>query len=106
MPSIVCKNVRARPREPLFTLPDKSSITYKNFQIKLRQLISSLNRDPKCFSSNSFRRGGCTFAFNIPSDLTLLLGDWKSDAYRKYLSLSMEDKLIVDCRAGQRTLSE
>lgn len=31
----------------------------------------------------------------MPEDLIQLHGDWKSDAYKKYLALSMENKLIV-----------
>ena len=31
----------------------------------------------------------------MPADLIQLHGDWKSDAYKKYLSLSFEDKFIV-----------
>lgn len=49
------------------------------------------------FSSHSFRRGGATHTFRseVPEDLIQLHGDWKSDAYKKYLALSMENKLIV-----------
>ena len=75
----MCRNVNAKKDDPLFTLPNKSYITYTKFQSKLRQLISSLNLDPKCFSLHSFRRGGCSFAFkaNCHSELVQLHGDWK-----------------------------
>ena len=42
-------------------------------------------------------RGGSTFAikFRVPTDLIKLHGDWKSDCYQNYLSLLLEDKLLV-----------
>lgn len=103
----MCKNVKANKEDPLFSLPNKSYITYTKFQNKLQQLISSLHMNPKCFSSHSFRRGGCSFAFkaNCPGELVQLHGDWKSQAYRRYLSFSIEDKLLVACRMRQRILS-
>ena len=59
------------------------------------------------FSSHSFRRGGATHAFRskVPADLIQLHGDWKSDAYKKYLSLSMEDKLIVAHKMREHILT-
>jgi hypothetical protein len=41
----------------------------------------------KLFSSHSFRRGGATLAAQtgISSSLIQLMGDWKSDAYNKYI---------------------
>ena len=103
----MCKKVRAKNSDPLFTLPDKSCITYKMFQSKLRLLISKFKLDPLMFSTHSFRMGGATYAFksNIPSELIQLHGDWKSDAYKKYLSFSIEDKLLVACRMRQHILS-
>ena len=105
----MCKKVRAKNSDPLFTLPDKSCITYKMFQSKLlvRLLISKLKLDPLMFSTHSFRRGGATYAFksNIPSELIQLHGDWSSNAYKKYLSFSIEDKLLVACRMRQHILS-
>ena len=49
------------------------------------------------FSSHSFRRGFATFAFNenISSDQIQLLGDWKSDAYKSYISSSVDDKFEI-----------
>jgi hypothetical protein len=49
------------------------------------------------FSTHSFRRGFATYAFrlNLPADLIQLMGDWKSDAYKKYIEYSFQDKLRV-----------
>jgi hypothetical protein len=39
------------------------------------------------FSSHNFKRGGATLLANadIPSNMIQLMGDWKSDAYKKYI---------------------
>lgn len=104
----MCKKVKAKKGDPLFTLPNNSYINYKKFQNKLRHLILAINLDPYCFSTHSFRRGGCSFAFksNCPSELIQLHGDWKSEAYKRYLSFSIEDKLLVACKMRQHILSK
>lgn len=104
----MCKNVKAKADDPLFTLPDKTCITYKKFQTKLKELIAGLDLDPQSYSTHSFRRGGATHAFksNVPADLIQLHGDWRSDAYKKYLSFSIEDKLLVAYKMRQRILSK
>ena len=47
------------------------------------------------FTGHSFRRGGATWAFQagIPGELIQICGDWVSDAYKRYLEFSMDDKL-------------
>lgn len=49
------------------------------------------------FSTHSLRRGGCSYAFTskVPTELIKAHGDWKSDCYQRYLSFSLEDKLLV-----------
>jgi integrase len=49
------------------------------------------------FSSHSFRRGGATLLANagIPSNMIQLMGDWKSDAYKKYIVNDLSDRLKV-----------
>ena len=46
-------------------------------------------------TGHSFRRGGATWAFQagIPGELIQICGDWASDAYKRYLEFSMDDKL-------------
>jgi hypothetical protein len=42
------------------------------------------------YSTHSFRRGGgATWAFSaeVPTELIQLYGDWKSNAYKKYLKV-------------------
>ena len=41
------------------------------------------------------RRGGASLAFNadIEADTVQILGDWRSEAYEKYLTFCFEDKI-------------
>ena len=94
---IMCEKVRVIDTKPLFSLSRNNYITYSKFQIKMRQLIEKIGLDPEVFSTHSFRRGGATFAFKsgVSSELIQLHGDWKSDAYKNYLTFDLEDKLQV-----------
>ena len=64
------------------------------FQNRLR---SDLGYDSLKYSTHSFRRGFATFAFrsNVAADEIQVLGDWQSDVYKKYISLSVDDKLNI-----------
>ena len=35
------------------------------------------------------------FTAEVPTELMQLYGDWRSDAYKKYLKFSLEDKISV-----------
>ena len=56
-----------------------------------------LNLDTKVYFSHSFRRGGATFAFQVGAHPLFIkcLGDWSSDAYLIYLTLSNKDKVTA-----------
>ena len=71
-------------------------VSYNMFNSFLKACITNIGLDPNSFSTHSFRRGGATWAFKcgVSSDLIQLQGDWKSSAYKLYLSYSL-DKLVV-----------
>ena len=102
----MCEKVKAKSEDPLFSLPSGKCITYSKFQSKLRELISKLQINPDMYSSHSFRRGGSTWAFEsgVPSDLIQFQGDWRSDAYKKYLTFSLHDKVQVAMKMKQHIL--
>ena len=81
-----CKFVTSVKLNSLFMLP-KKCIFYWDFQTKLKFLIHKIGLNPDEFSSHSFRRGGYSFYIksDVPSELTQLHGDWRSDAYRNIL---------------------
>ena len=70
--------------------------TYKFVRI-LRSLLSKSGYVASNFSGHSFRRGGATFAFKagVAGELIQMQGDWKSDAYLRYLDFSLNSKLQV-----------
>lgn len=72
-------------------------ITYRQFQSVLKQMVSNIGKNPDEYSTHSFRRGGASWAFSaeVPSELIQLYGDWKSDAYKKYLKFNLDDKIFV-----------
>ena len=102
----MCSHVKAKSDDPLFSLPNRKYVTYSKFQSKLKELILKLSLDPDLFSTHSFRRSGASFAFQsgCSSELVQLQGDWKSDAYRRYLSFSLDDKLDVAMKMKQHIL--
>ena len=38
------------------------------------------------------------FSAEVPTELIQLYGDWKSDAYKKYLKFNLEDKILLPTR--------
>ena len=65
-------------------------------------MIKLIGENPDEFSTHSIRsvgwgRGGASWAFaaEVPTELIQLYGDWRSDAYKKYLKFSLEDKISV-----------
>ena len=103
----MCHAIKADPTDPLFTLSNGKPIFYEQYQLRLRQLISKIGLDSNLYSTHSFRRGGCTFAFQskVPVDLIKAHGDWKSDCYQQYISFSLEDKLLVAGKMRENILS-
>ena len=76
--------------------------------MKIKELIEKIVLNPDNYSSYSFRRGGTNFAFKagVPADMIQLHGDWRSDAYKKYLSLTFKDKIRVAEKMSELILSE
>jgi integrase len=66
------------------------SLTQSKFSRKLTQVLSKVGYDSSLFSGHSFRRGGATWALQcgFPSDVIKILGDWRSDAYLRYIDIS------------------
>ena len=89
--------VKASAGDPLFLLKNGKPVSYYLFQKRLRDALEVLKIDSSLYPTHSFRRGFATFAFrnNISADEVQILGDWRSDAYKKYISLSIEDKLKI-----------
>ena len=63
----------------------------------LRQCLQKVGIPPHRFSSHSFRHGGTQFLFSqgVSPQVIQTLGHWKSDAYLRYLSISLPTKFSV-----------
>ncbi|VDI08022.1 Hypothetical predicted protein [Mytilus galloprovincialis] len=76
----MCRMIPAPEESPAFVIKRNASlksVTYKQFQSKLKRIISFTGRDPRLYSTHSFRRGVASFAFQarVPSELIQLHGD-------------------------------
>ena len=67
-----------------------SCLNYDSFVAKLETVLSLAGFHPQDYCGHSFHRGGCSFAFQL-GILPLLIklrGDWKSNAYERYVFIS------------------
>lgn len=64
-------------------------LTHSMFTKLLRMYLKAINVDVNQYSGHSFRRGGCSYAFKLGISPTLIKmrGDWKSNAYERYVSI-------------------
>lgn len=86
--------VRAPDSAPLFSFGPSSWITYSDLRLFIRSLAQKCKLDPSEFGCHSCRSGGATFASAVGgSDFHLKLqGLWKSDAYLRYIHLSVDQR--------------
>ena len=72
-------------------------VSYSLLQAMIKRGVSRLGLDPNMFSSHSLRRAGASWAFQsgVPGELIQTHGDWTSQAYLRYLELSMTEKMQV-----------
>ena len=66
-----------------------SHLTHTSFVQLLKKILTQAGYDAALYSGHSFRRGGCTFSFKLGVSPTLikLRGDWKSNAFERYISI-------------------
>ena len=93
----MCKLIPSSDESPLFVLSNNKIVSYNMFQRKLRFLLQKAGLDSAKYSTHSFRRGSTTLLFRaeVPADQIQLMGDWRSDAYKKYLSYDLSDKIKI-----------
>ena len=90
---------KGRASSPAFVYRDSKGVVCwltKSIFIKtFRDLAARAgDSDPAAYSGHSFRRGGASWAFQagLPGELIQVMGDWSSDAYRRYLEFNMRNK--------------
>ena len=92
--------VPAEPYLPLFGLYVNNQyrpILAHHYTSFIKRAVSILGLHPRNYSSHSFRRRGASFAFNNPAPTEFIKshGDWISDAYLVYLSMSNDEKFTI-----------
>ena len=98
--AIFLQLVPALPSASFFCLAGKSGIypiTHRYFSDILKSLISAAGHDAAKYFPHSFRRGGATFAYQagVPERVIQRHGDWRSDAYQRYLALPLSTRSLV-----------
>ncbi|CAC5359468.1 unnamed protein product [Mytilus coruscus] len=96
----MCKLIPAYGDSPAFLFPSKHKlvpVTYIDFQQYINEFIIEIGRNPRLFSTHSFRSWGATVAFKskVTAELIQVHGDWASDAYKLYLQFSLSEKVSV-----------
>ena len=98
----MCELVPAPDFVPLFVLLSRSGrlrpVLKSQFVSVLRNRLQSAGvPQPHLLRGHSFRRGGTSWSFSssILGELLQAFGDWRSDAYKCYLDVSMPLKLRV-----------
>jgi hypothetical protein len=96
----MCTLVQASPNAPAFVYPvgvHTNTLTHVTFVKQLRILLAKCGLRPMDYSGHSFRRGACTLGFEsgVSPELLRSHGDWRSNAYTKYLHFDLRHKLVV-----------
>ena len=91
------QQVPALPSNPAFTIwvkGQKLALSANQLMARIRNWLKLIKEDEQAYSLHSLRRGGATFAHqcNIESEMIKRLGNWASDAYKRYIDISMDDR--------------
>ena len=86
--------------DPAFTYREYGTLlplTYSVFSNNLKVSLDKCGIDSTKYSGHSFRRGGATFAqtCGVPGHYIKLQGDWRSNAYERYLGSSLKCKFAA-----------
>lgn len=71
-------------------------LLYCQFLKDLKVLVKRLGLGSG-FTGHSFRRGGASYMLQmgIPGEVIKVMGDWHSDAYQRYLDVSLDTRTKV-----------
>lgn len=83
-----------------FSIPSRKKWVPLTYAMLLRQFkgwIKQIGYDPRRFSLHSLRRGSATLAFEmgLPAEFIKAQGDWASDAYLRYINISLPQRCQV-----------
>lgn len=103
--------VPASPTHPAFCLHNKRNqlvpLTYRTLSDQFKLWIQLIGRDPVSYSLHGLRRGGASFAFesNLAAETIMLLGDWASDSFRRYIDQSLQQRIQAMMHISNRCQS-
>ena len=88
------KCVSGCPHQPLFCYHRKGKymvLTYPRLTFWFKEWLDKTGIPSKGFTLHSCRRGGATFLrkANIPGEIIKILGNWASEAYLRYIDLTL-----------------
>ena len=88
--------VPGEPEDPVLALPATQKLALSANQLIYRfcKWLTLIGLDSTKFTLHSLHRGGATFAYqsNIEAEMIKLMGDWASDAYKRYIDVSMDKR--------------
>ena len=92
---LLYSKVKTNPDSPALSFSKNGFINHRTFTDKLKLLIKKAGLDPALYSGHSFRRGGASYLYSVGGSTLMVqvLGEWSSQIYTRYLSLSVEDRL-------------
>ena len=94
---IMLNRIPAQPHEPALAIKENNRtlcLSANQLIYRFRKWLKLIGEDEMQFSLHSLRRGGATFAYqcDIEAEMIKLLGDWSSDAYKRYIDISMDKR--------------
>ena len=89
--------VPAQPQDPAFTIyvdGQRQALSANQLVARMRKWLKLLKENDEEYSLHSLRQGGATFAYqcNIKGEMIKRLGNWASDAYKRYIDVSMDER--------------
>lgn len=105
------KMTPAGPRDPAFCLQGAAGqllpLTYQQLSDQLKTWIHQIGLPENKFSPHGLRHGGATFAFesNLASQTIMLLGDWASESFRRYIHQNLETRIFAMMQMSNQCLS-
>lgn len=97
----------AGPEDPAFCVPGAGravAVSYSQLAARLKKWSLQLKLKGPSFTPHCLRRGGTTFAqtVNIEGESIQLIGDWASQAYRRYFQWSFHKRYDVLKRIAEQ----
>ena len=91
------QQIPAGPQDPAFTIwvgGEKMALSANQLLSRIRKWLNLIKEDKQQYSLHSLRQGGATFAYqcNIKGEMIKKLGNWASEAYKRYIDISMDDR--------------